>query len=352
MIITNTEQTLKIQFLPVGNADAIHLRFLDKEHNWRNILVDGGFRQTYRKVIRPLLETILHAGECIDLWVLTHWDNDHIEGAVEFFCTDTFPEKGFVREFWFNANYRIYKEPASGFTGIKEGVLLRNYLENVLGIPSPVITVETPVKTFSGLKITTLGPELEIYIKAMSEMQVFAPVGRKERDYEKRLDDLKFNRFYPDRDLVNRSSLVLLLEYDGFRVLLLADASPLDLLPRLQRLGFSPENRLHVDLVKVAHHGSKKNTSDALLNLLSCQNFVFTADGSDLYKFPDKETIARILQHVPDRTYPIHLYFNHQNEILENIFAVDGKDVMERYNFKVHFPPVEQNENIICVTVT
>ena len=152
--------------------------------------------------------------------------------------------------------------------------------------------------------------------------------------------------------LANRSSIVLLLEYGDFKVLLLADSSPLDLVPRLRQLGFSAENPLQVDLVKVSHHGSKKNTSNELLDLLRCQHFVFTADGSDPHKFPDKETIARILQHNPDPKPSIHLYFNHRNQALESIFAVDGPDITVSHNFKVHFPSADPNVSVICLTQT
>jgi len=337
MKISNPDQTFILRFLPVGNADAIHLRFLDEHDIWHNILIDGGSRQTYQKVFRPLLEEIYEAKEVIDLWVLTHWDNDHIEGAALFFCNDVFPKKDFIKKVWFNANYRLHKA-ASGFIGKNEGVMLRDYLEIQLGIPSPIITVETPATIISGLKIIPLGPETEIYRNAMTDMQVFSPVGRKECDYHKPLEALKDSLIYQDRSLANRSSIVLLLEFCDFKVLLLADASPIDLVPRLHRLGYSSESPLKVDLVKTAHHGSKKNTSKELLDLLQCKHFIFTADGSDPGKFPDKETIARILQHKPERTHLLHLYFNHHNPVLESIFAVDGADVMELLNFKVHFP--------------
>lgn len=225
--------------------------------------------------------------------------------------------------------------------GGKEGALLRDYLENDLKIPSPVITAETPTRTVSDLKIIPIAPEPEVYREAMTKLQVFDPVGKKERDHAKKLEELYINSFYADHSLPNRSSIALLLEYGDFKCLLLADASPLDLVLRLRCMGFSKENPLKVDLVKVAHHGSKRNTSDELLDLLQCDRFVFTADGSDPHKFPDKETLARILLHDPYRTTPIHLCFNHRNTILESIFAIDGADVMERLNFEIHFPEHE-----------
>jgi beta-lactamase superfamily II metal-dependent hydrolase len=332
---------ISIYFLPVKNADAIHLRFPDSAGRWNNVLIDGGVSRSFDKTIRPLMERLEKAGESIDLWVLTHWDNDHIEGATKFLSDPNLQKTKFIREVWFNANYRLHKAGTSGYIGKKEGVLLRDYLENDLKIPSPVITSETSTRTVSGLIITPVSPEPEVYREAMSQLQAFAPVGRNESDHAKKLKQLYTNRFYADHSLPNRSSIALLLEYGDFRCLLPADASPLDLLSRLRSMGFSKENPLKVDLVKVAHHGSKRNTSDELLELLQCDRFVFTADGSDPHKFPDKETLARILLHDPCRTTTMHLCFNHRNPILENIFAADGADVMERLNFEVHFPKHE-----------
>lgn len=333
--------SISIRFLPVNNADAIHLRFSDRDGRWYNLLIDGGSSKSFEKTILPFMERLEKSGESIDLWVLTHWHNDHIEGAAKFLSDQILKETQFIREVWFNANYRLHKTATSGYIGKKEGALLRDYLENGLKIPSPVITTETPTRTVSKLKITPISPEPEVYREAMTQLQVFAPVSKKERDHAKKLEELYTNRFYVDHSLPNRSSIALLLEYDDSKCLLLADVSPLDLVPHLRRMGFSKENPLKVDLVKVAHHGSKKNTSDELLDLLQCDRFVFTADGSDPHKFPDKETLARILLHDPHRATPIHLCFNHQNPILESIFAVDGSDVMERFNFEVHFPAYE-----------
>ena len=131
-------------------------------------------------------------------------------------------------------------------------------------------------------------------------------------------------------------------------MLLLADASPLDLVEQLQKLGYSPQRPLLVDWIKVPHHGSKRNISDALLALIQTDQFVFTADASTRHKLPDKETIAHILCH-PQRDFNRHikLFFNHRNSKLERIFDVDGQDVFDRLNFSVHFPDPESNALII-----
>jgi beta-lactamase superfamily II metal-dependent hydrolase len=48
-----------------------------------NILVDCGTREAYRDFIKDKLISLNKEGQKIDLLVITHFDNDHIEGAVE-----------------------------------------------------------------------------------------------------------------------------------------------------------------------------------------------------------------------------------------------------------------------------
>ena len=82
---------MKIKFLKANNGDAIYISFLDKYDQPRNILVDGGREATYFDRVRrngPLkrvIDDIKHRKENIDLLILSHIDNDHIEGFLKWF---------------------------------------------------------------------------------------------------------------------------------------------------------------------------------------------------------------------------------------------------------------------------
>ncbi|KIL24203.1 hypothetical protein B4134_3017 [Bacillus safensis] len=50
-----------------------------------NILIDGGFAETYHGYLKPRLLRMAEHGEELDLVVVTHVDSDHIEGIIELF---------------------------------------------------------------------------------------------------------------------------------------------------------------------------------------------------------------------------------------------------------------------------
>ncbi len=86
----------------------------------------------------------------------------------------------------------------------------------------------------------------------------------------------------------NNDSLVLRLDYEGFSALFCGDmesAAELDLL--------KANADLQVNLLKVAHHGSKTSSTDRFLKKVSPDYAVISVgnDGSDL---PDEETLIRL----------------------------------------------------------
>lgn len=344
---------ISCKFFSAGCADVISISFKDISGKTQHIFIDSGTESAY-DLLRPELLAIADQTEEIGLWVISHWDNDHICGIIKVLQDNDIRSRLPIKQVWFNANYRMPGDlgTTSGWIGLKEGALLRDMLQDELGIPAPIITTENPIIDELGLKFTILSPSPEIYREAIAKMQTHFPLGAKEWDHQQTLEALAQQSTPPDRGFANRSSIAFLLEAGTYRMLLLADASPLDLVEQLQKLGYSPQFPLQVDWIKVPHHGSKRNISDALLALIQTDQFVFTADASTRHKLPDKETITRILCH-PQRDYTRHikLFFNHRNSQLERIFDVDGQDVFERLNFSVHFPDPQYNALIIAANV-
>jgi hypothetical protein len=87
----------------------------------------------------------------------------------------------------------------------------------------------------------------------------------------------------------NVASLVLMAEENGHRVLLTGDAQPDILLDHLADAGFLQGGSLHVDVLKVQHHGSNHNVTKKFARLVSADNYVFCANGRN--GNPDKESI-------------------------------------------------------------
>ena len=70
-----------------------------------------------------------------------------------------------------------------------------------------------------------------------------------------------------------------------------------------QLLAQRKEQKLHVDLFKLSHHGSRQNMTDDLLDLIDPGAVLVCTDGSKFHH-PDEDALEKIRSHYPD--VPIH----------------------------------------------
>lgn len=79
---------LTVEYIPMSYYDAIVIRYTDEEGCAHNIIVDGGElkypKYCYTERLKGKLEEIFGKEETIDLWVVTHIDDDHIGGLIHF----------------------------------------------------------------------------------------------------------------------------------------------------------------------------------------------------------------------------------------------------------------------------
>lgn len=113
-----------------------------------------------------------------------------------------------------------------------------------------------------------------------------------------------------DRSVPNGSSIALLAEYDGHRLLLTGDAYAPDLLAGLARLNAErgTQGPLALDAFKLAHHGSANNLSRELVEAVDCARYLVSTDGS-VHRHPDHQALLTVLRY--SRRYPC-LAFNHE----------------------------------------
>jgi competence protein ComEC len=106
------------------------------------------------------------------------------------------------------------------------------------------------------------------------------------------LDGVSFSLLHPDRawpglgDDLNEDSLILLVEYRGFRALFPGDAG-------LLAEGWLQGRVGHVALLKVGHHGSRGATGDRWLGELTPRAAVISV-GRNNYGHPAAPTLARL----------------------------------------------------------
>jgi hypothetical protein len=144
------------------------------------------------------------------------------------------------------------------------------------------------------------------------------------------------SRFTSDRAVANSTSIVVLAELDGKRALLTGDAWAPVVESGIRRLlrerGLDV---LELDVLKVAHHGSRNNTSTSLLETLRCSRFLLSSSGA-IFHHPDRETVARAILAAGDPAGPgATLYFNYRSE--DNGIWDDGV-LRRRYRYETVYP--------------
>jgi len=113
---------------------------------------------------------------------------------------------------------------------------------------------------------------------------------------------------YVDRSVPNLSSLVLLAEVDGKRMLLTGDARGDNILKGLEAAGLmTPGGKIEIDLLKVPHHGSSNNLDDDFFQRIIAKHYVFSGDGE--HGNPERETMEMLFKARGNDQYTIHLTY-------------------------------------------
>lgn len=345
---TNTR--LKIQFVQAYNGDCI-LISLTENGVTKNILIDGGPGATYQNlknkkgkpeagVLQKVLNDLVKNKQQIDLLILTHVDDDHIGGLLRWFgdaAGKASPREDTVKEIWFNSGDVIHdhfkkqeKEiPANPDTepdvqvsnaeegkptSITQGIRFTK-LADEYGIKrnGEVILQGQSTKKF-GADFFFLSPDesrLEQFLREWKKKEPDKLTAGKEDDYATSFDAfMKINTFEEDKALPNGTSIAFVLNWHGKLFLFLADAHPSVICEGLKKLGYNENNPIPCELVKVAHHGSRNNTSPKLLQMIGSKNYVISTNG-DKDQHPHKQLLARLLKHNKD----CRIFFNYGERI-------------------------------------
>ncbi|MFC2250730.1 hypothetical protein ACETRX_13985 [Labrys portucalensis] len=339
---------------PASEGDALMLSW-GEEDALHRALVDLGRTKNYR-VLKPLLQAI----GSFELFAISHIDADHIEGAVPLFGETALPFT--ARNVWFNAHAQLIAARdrlgdretmgAGQAEKVTAGIVASHWPWNSQ-FASGIVSTDSPeareaLPLTGGLKLTLLSPtdrKLTDLLPVWDNELAKAHLRTVDEDLVEQaladgrellgglnVDALASRAFERDGTKPNGTSIVFIAEFDGRRVLMAADSHSDVIEAALERLGHSPENPLALDCLKVSHHGSKANTSPALLRLIDCTCFAFSTDGSR-HGHPNAETIARILKNDPQRRKK--LVFNFRQPSTEQW---DDEELKRRWHYDCLFP--------------
>ena len=97
-----------IQMLPAGSGDCIYIEFTNA--NFR-MLIDGGYVKTYQDFLKNFLIKLKKDGKRLNLVIVTHVDDDHINGIKALLRengTSENPNIIGINEIWFLRYAKIW----------------------------------------------------------------------------------------------------------------------------------------------------------------------------------------------------------------------------------------------------
>ena len=277
----------KIHFLPVYHGDCFVIE-CDKGDHSGVVVVDGG-PSGGAKVLQPILEEI----GTPDLLVLTHFDGDHIQGLIDYIKAYRWKLTVPAKEVCANCagDVKVMDDnfspisPDSAIQGVELARLLNAKAQTgkMTWRDDIVEGVMIPDYPFASIEVISPTEEMrELAIGQQEEQAQKMPMAvAVDKRKMTRVDDIdipleilaqgKLAAPNKKNDVPNASSIAFILRCDGLSILMLGDSFPQNVEAYLRSKGYSEDNPLEVDFVKVAHHGSKHNTSNELLPNSRCR---------------------------------------------------------------------------------
>jgi len=299
------------------------------------VLIDGGPPDTFTDDLSDALKAIVKTKK-LALVALSHVDKDHIVGLLDLLAAleeddvNDRPRRIAVAGLWHNSFSNTIDPDgeittrlqmlmtmagsmgtampfaADSFFGVKEGHRLR-LLARKLSIPvnkgfaDDLVLVETAVEPISlgKLKLRVVGPNQANLDALRADWLAWLATT------ERRMAADPTTLANADQSVPNLSSIVLLAECGGKTILLTGDARSDHTLSGLEQAGLLTGGKLHVDVLKVAHHGSNRNVTRTFFKNITADTYVISANGRD--GNPDHDTMKWIVETAHAAGRPIQL---------------------------------------------
>lgn len=347
---------LKIKSFPAKEGDSFFIQIKSNDDGIefsKNILVDGGSSNDSTNEILKEIDILKKKGESIDLLILTHIDKDHIEGIINLYNHQQL-DSTIIKKVWFNSGQLIKRNfnmtiqdkyveiPIKSLSKMKsfsDGNTFESLLMKSDNWDQQLIYEGHSLIFSKDVKISVLSPSI-VALKELSkkwehyEKNLYKKINKddkkkssSENDYKESIQDLLNVKFKRDNSKINNSSIAFLLEVGSMKIIMSSDANPLQLEKALKNLGYSFNNKIKLDFFKIPHHGSKYNSSNELIELIDCENYLISTDGKK-HNHPHKEAMAKYLKEDKKTNF----YFNYKEVIDKGIFS----DIeMHKYNISL-----------------
>lgn len=323
----------------------------------RLMLIDGGPDPTYRTTLKDRLVRLAARRPdqklVLDLVMISHIDDDHING-VQDLLTDL--DRGRlaqidVNRFWFNSFDDLVALDA-GFVAADQqpGLSLTTARRHATGAAAAVMASVPQGKKvavlatrlgldgnppFNGLVVAPRKAARTVSVGNQLELTIVGP-------NRARVEQLREEwtaaaglasptaLAYVDDSVANLSSIVVVAKGAGRTMLLTGDARGDDVISGLRagRL-LDAAGRIHVDLLKLPHHGSDRNVETEFFRTVTADHYVVSGDGSE--SNPELATLAMLTEARGASPYTIH--FTNREPRVQRWFARNRKPT-DRYEVR------------------
>lgn len=132
----------------------------------------------------------------------------------------------------------------------------------------------------------------------------------------------------------NIASIAFIWEHHDHRILFMGDADPIQVSNAIDNIYKEEKKPVIFDLIKVSHHGSAHSTAHELMNVADSERLFFTGGSS---KRPSLETLGRIITTpLPEGIEYREIRYNRQNGLLKELAALSD-DEKDNLHIKVKY---------------
>ena len=271
-----------IKFLKAGNGDCILL-----QGGGHNVIIDSGAEC---EELQNIVKEIIALRESINLLIISHYDSDHIKAICNIFSKlPPLDRKELVKCVWFNATQAGFKENEKDLSA-NDAVELGHLL------------LEADIPWVSELKqgmVLNVSDECQMEVidggVVFEQKSIGGLLSNVKSDWETSFDELEkfIDDDAQDSSKTNAQSAIIVSHINGKHILLPGDAIPSKLSDALDY--YRNGKIAKFDLVKLPHHGSYKNITQAILEKMECSDYMITTDGTQFYH-PNKKMMLKVIK--------------------------------------------------------
>lgn len=260
-------------------ADCFLIELENELDQTATILVDGNREKAKKAVFNTLVDEIISLGKKLDFIIITHVDDDHLGGILKLFgYADSKRDLRAVKlDAILNETEVIYNYVTRGAINYQQAESLEDLLSRRKLSHSCKMYYETRNKLLNiyryekrrYIKIRKSHTFQKAYLTFISPNK--EGVNAVIKDYEEKKKQGSKN---PDGELVNRYSIVFLLEFWGKSVIFAADAYWDEIQLKLDGI----KEMSQVEVIKIPHHGAGDNNKGMVkwAQDKNCKRFILT----------------------------------------------------------------------------